>query len=64
MHVVEAGEAILVFERIAGGQRLRCSFNLSDSPVPFQAAGKALIRVGDVDAAALGTYAAVVEEIA
>jgi alpha-glucosidase len=64
MQVIEAGEALLVFDRAAKGQQLRCSFNLSDRPVPFRSGGKALIQVGDVDGAALGPYAAVIEVIA
>jgi hypothetical protein len=32
--------------------------------VPFRSGGKALIQVGDVDGAALGPYAAVIEVIA
>jgi alpha-glucosidase len=64
MQVMEAGEAVLVFERGEGSQRLRCTFNLSDRAVSFGANGRELIRAGHVDASSLGPYAAVIEEIA
>jgi len=64
MRMVEAGDQRLVFERSDGGAKLRCTFNLSDRPVPFQASGKALIRSGNIDERALGPYAGLVEEIA
>jgi len=63
MNVTEAGEALLAFERAANGERLRCSFNLSDRAVPFALAGKELLRAGHVDAASLGPYAAIIEQI-
>jgi alpha-glucosidase len=63
MKVIEAGEALLVFERSAEGQKMRCSFNLSDRALPFTATGLELIRAGHVDAASLGPYAAVIEEV-
>jgi alpha-glucosidase len=61
--VIEAGDALLVFERASEGQRLRCSFNLSDRPAAFATTGTELIRAGHVDSASLGPYAAIVEEI-
>ena len=64
MRIVEAGEQKLVFDRSSNGQRLRCTFNLSDRPCDFQRSRTALIDVGAVDEAALGAYAAVIEEIA
>jgi alpha-glucosidase len=64
MEVVETGEALLVFDRVARGQRLRCNFNLSDRALPFRAAGNEVIRAGHIDEASLGPYAAVIEEIA
>jgi alpha-glucosidase len=64
MEVIEVGEALLIFERAANGQRLRCSFNLSNQAVPFSAAGMELMRSGKVDAGSLGAYAATIEEIA
>ena len=61
--MIEAGEALLVFDRVEQGQRLRCSFNLSDHPVAFRTSGRELIRAGHVDTASLGPYGALVEEI-
>jgi alpha-glucosidase len=63
MQVIEAGDAVLIFERASEGQRIRCSFNLSDRGVAFAASGTELIRTGHVDSASLGPYAAIVEEI-
>ena len=63
MRIIEAGEQRLVFEREDAGARLRCTFNLSDRPVPFAAAGNELFRSGDIDDGSLAPYAAVVEEI-
>ena len=64
MAVSEAGDALLVFDRTGSGQQLRCSFNLSDRAIPFESAGKELVRAGHVDSASLGPYAGVIEEIA
>jgi alpha-glucosidase len=63
MEILEAGEALLLFDRSAEGQRLRCAFNLSDGPVPFQPSGAPLVHVGEVGGKALGPYAALIEEI-
>ena len=63
MEILEAGEALLVFDRAAEGQRLRCAFNLSGGDARFSLKGRELIRAGHVDAASLGPYAAVIEEI-
>jgi hypothetical protein len=63
MHIVEAGEQLLIFERFCADERLRCSFNLSDRPSNFTPAGEILMRSGDIDGGCLGPYAAVVEEI-
>jgi alpha-glucosidase len=57
MELVEVGEALIVFDRVLGEQRLRCSFNLSNRPVPFRASGNTLIQVGD------GAYGAMIEQI-
>jgi alpha-glucosidase len=64
MCIVEAGEQKLAFDRASNGRTLRCTFNLSDLPCDFQRSGTALIGVGDIDGAALGPYAAIIEEIA
>jgi alpha-glucosidase len=63
IQIVEAGDALLVFDRVTEGLRLRCTFNLSDRTVDFSAGGRELIRAGQVDAASLAPYAAVIEEI-
>jgi len=64
MRIVEAGDALLVFERAIGSQRLRCVFNLSEQAALYDAAGKVLLGTGQVEGGRLGPYAAVIEEIA
>jgi hypothetical protein len=63
MAVIEAGDDLLTFDRSAAGERLRCTFNLSDRPVSFSPTGTRLLAAGEVDGTTLGPYAAVVEEI-
>jgi alpha-glucosidase len=63
MESIEAGDQLLTFERVAGGQRLRCAFNLSDEAIAFRPQGKVLIHTGEIDAETLGPYAALIEEI-
>ena len=63
MRILEAGEQRLVFERACGGERLRCTFNLSNRPAPLVPARKPLVSVGEFDAETLGPYAAVVDVI-
>ena len=63
MHIIEAGEALLVFERAAEGQRLRCTFNLSADMLPFRASGRELISTGDARGGSLPPYAGTIEEI-
>jgi alpha-glucosidase len=63
MKIVEAGSQLLVFERSEQLERLRCTFNLSDQPTGFSAAGNALIVTGEIADGLLGPYAGVVEEI-
>ena len=63
MRILEAGEQKLVFERADGGDRLRCTFNLSGAPAPFRASGQVLIATGQLSADRIGPYAAVIEEI-
>jgi alpha-glucosidase len=60
MRIVEAGEQRLVFDRTHGSDRLRCTFNLSDRPVPLPSGRQPLMTVGEVGAA-LGPYGAVIE---
>jgi alpha-glucosidase len=64
MDVISAGEQLLVFERTAAGKRLRCSFNLSETAVAFERAGKTLLQTGEARGGSLGPYGAIVEEIA
>jgi alpha-glucosidase len=64
MKVVRADDQVLVFERAADGEQLRCTFNLSGSPAAFTAGGRELFRAGDLDGGDLGPYSAVIEEIA
>jgi alpha-glucosidase len=64
MRIVEAGEQRLVFERSSGGNRLLCTFNLSDRPAPYAPMRDPLISVGDVSSNSLGPHAAVIEELA
>ena len=63
MRIVEAGDALLVFERAIGARRLRCIFNLSEHEARHDA-GKVVLSTGQVDGGMLGPYAAVIEEIA
>jgi alpha-glucosidase len=64
MRIVGAEEQMLRFERRLSGERLLCTFNLSDRPAPFNASGTTLIRTGELDLTTLGPYAALIEEIA
>lgn len=62
IEIIRADEALLVFDRHhpASGT-LRCAFNLSDAPVPFDAgAGEILVATGDHQDAVLGAWAAIV----
>ncbi len=63
MRILELEEELLVFERSAGRERLRCSFNLSDRPAKFAKAGRKIIGNGDIDEGSLGPYSAIIEEI-
>jgi alpha-glucosidase len=62
--LIEAGSQRLVFDRVNGSETLRCAFNLSGDPAPFQPSGRRLLATGDIEGDTLGPYAAVVEEIA
>ena len=62
--VTRADEQVLMFEREADGERLRCTFNLSNRPAQFEPAGKTIVATGDLDGGMLGAYSAVIEEIA
>jgi alpha-glucosidase len=62
--IVETGPQRLVFDRKNGCETVRCTFNLSGTSVPFAPAGRCLISTGNIDGNALGSYAALIEEIA
>lgn len=63
MRVLEAGDQLLVFERVAGGERVRCTFNLSELPTRSARCGRPLLSAGQVDAEIIGSYAALVEVV-
>jgi alpha-glucosidase len=63
MKVVEASDALLVFDRSLESHRLRCSFNLSSGAVRFEPSGKLLLATAPVDDGSLGAYAALIEEV-
>jgi alpha-glucosidase len=63
LQIVEASERRLVFDRVACGEHLRCTFNLSESELAHASAGETLIRSGAVADTVLGPYAAVIEVI-
>ena len=64
MSVVRADGGMLIFERAADSQRLRCTFNLSPRAADHESSGKAIVSTGDLDGGVLGPYSAVIEEIA
>ncbi|HEV2594401.1 MAG TPA: alpha-glucosidase [Sphingomicrobium sp.] len=65
MHIHEAGKQLLVFDRIDGAEHLRCSFNLSRSAVTRASSEeRQLIVLGDVHGRHLGSWAAVIEQLA
>lgn len=65
MSIREVGDRLLVFDRQDGGEHLRCSFNLSSSPVERSGpAGAQLVKVGEVSDSQLGPWSAVIEKLA
>jgi alpha-glucosidase len=64
LRIVEAGEQKLVLDRVNGGERLRCTFNLSGKAVRYSPVGRDLLSSGDIAGGELGPYAAVIEAIA
>jgi len=62
--VTRADEQVLVFERAADGERLRCTFNLSDRTAQVDPHGTTIVATGDLDGGMLGAYSALIEEIA
>jgi alpha-glucosidase len=63
MRIVEADEQKVVFERAHGGERLRCTFNLSDRPLSLRLGGKSLATVGAVGGDTLGPFGATIEAL-
>ena len=63
LELVEADEQKLVFDRVDGGQKLRCTFNLSSSSAPFAPSGKRLFETGECSNEMLGPYAGLIEEL-
>jgi len=65
MEIVESESDVLVFDRLDGSERLRCTFNFSDRPATHGvAAGKVVFSTGNLDDGKVGPYSAVIEEIA
>jgi alpha-glucosidase len=62
LDIVEASEAMLVFDRLREDSRLRCTFNLSNQ---WQATERrnAIFTTGEVQKDALAPYAAFIEVI-
>ena len=63
MRIVEAGARLLVFDRECGSERLRCSFNLSDSPADASIAGTQIAATGEVSNGRLGPWSASIEKL-
>jgi alpha-glucosidase len=63
MEIREADDALLVFDRLLGSQRIRCTFNLSEGPRPLASSGRGLLSTGPVDGNSVGPYGAIIEEI-
>ena len=60
----EAGDQLLRFERAHGGQRLLCTFNLSDREVVVEEPkGRLIATTGEVACGRLQPYSAYIEEI-
>ena len=64
INILQATDAALVLDRESNDQKLRCSFNLSASPIAFRPSGKALLAAGEVGSDTLAPYAAIIEELA
>jgi alpha-glucosidase len=61
IRVTRADAALLVFERVLGGQRLTCAFNLGDAPVAWRSPPhEPLVALGETGGDQLGPYAALV----
>lgn len=65
MDILEASANLLVFERVEGEEKLRCSFNMSPSSVArVSGQGRQLLASGQVQEGSLGAWSAVIEELA
>jgi alpha-glucosidase len=65
MAIVRLTDQLIVFERESAGQKLRCSFNLSDSPAELPSMQAAeLVTVGEVADGRLGPWSAIIEKLA
>ena len=64
MEIREAGDALLVFDRWIAGQRLRCTFNLSEGATANERSGRTILSTGQIDGSTIGPYGAVIEEVA
>jgi alpha-glucosidase len=65
MEIVRLTDQLIVFERESAGQKLRCSFNLSDSPAELPSVQAAeLVTVGEVAGERLGAWSAIIEKLA
>lgn len=64
MQIERVTDQLLVFDREARGERLRCCFNLSDMAVEREDSGRpVIVSLGDVGAGRLGPWAAVIEKL-
>jgi alpha-glucosidase len=63
MTVQRADNQLLSFERVGLGSRIRCTFNLSDRAVSYDAQGNQIAVVGNLDGGILDAYSGVIEEI-
>jgi alpha-glucosidase len=63
MTIIEAGEQLLRFERSCDGQRLLCTFNLSESAAAFEPSGSNLLSSGDFPAHSIAPYSAIIEDL-
>jgi alpha-glucosidase len=63
MRILQADDQLLVFERGAAGEDLRCTFNLSGRPASVAAGGRLLFSTGDAGGDALAPFSARIEQI-
>lgn len=63
MRILDADHQMLVFERCSQGERLRCSFNLSNEAASFTNSGRRLIDTGQVEDGLIGPFCAIIEEM-